>query len=282
MFNVGYVALIIDSDGEAELYSPEGQCNYKLAPAPVSQVNPVFVFASNKIVPCGGEASCWEYNLKNDSWLKFTQATYKTEDQPGVVHDGKLYIIVDSYQAHVLDIMSNTWSMWPMPPNKFGNAHWMVGWKDSIILLGGDSYPRSAQIFNITSQTWTAESTRNVQMDLAWSSSLVLGQDEILVVGSSYPSFSHSATRYYPQTDAWLKLPETQVNHLGSRLVKLGSRIFAIDGYETDTVEEFFAANNTWSLIGIKPINSYQGHQSLVSLPAALFAHLPGGCKGVF
>ena len=278
---LGFVVLIIGRDGDAELYSPEGQCNYQLAQTPVRQTNPVLVYANNRIITCGGQASCWEYNIKEDSWLEFTHASFKIEYQPGVVHGGKLYII-DSSQAQVLDLTSNTWSTWAMPPNKFGQAHWMVGWKDSIILLGGNDYPKSIQIFNITSQTWAVQNSANVPMDLEWSSSLLTTLDEVLIVGSDFPAYYKSAAKYYPVTDSWVKLQDSQINHWGTRLVKLGSRIFAIDGGDTDTVEEFFATNNTWSLIGVRLIQQFDGHHSVVALPSSLFAHLPGGCHGVY
>ena len=109
-----YVSMIIDQDGDAELYSPEGKCNYKLAQTPVGQDNPVFIYANNRIIACGGMASCWEYNIKEDSWFGFTQTTFRSEFQPGVVYDGKLYVI-DNTKGHVLDLATNTWSTSPMP-----------------------------------------------------------------------------------------------------------------------------------------------------------------------
>ena len=272
------VAMIIDGDGDAELYSPEGKCNYKLAQTPVGQVNPVFVYANNKIIACGAMASCWEYNIKEDSWLSFTQATFLSEHQPGVVHNGKLYVI-DTNKGHVLDLASNTWSTWPMPPNKFGWGPSMVDWKDSIILLGGWWNLRKVQTFNITSQTWTVKDSSNVPIEMVLSSSLLLPQDEILIVGAARPDFFYSAAKYYPRTDTWVRLEDSKVNHLGSRLVKLGSRIFAIAGHQATTIEEF--TSNTWSQVAVETKNLYKGYHSVLALPASLFAHLPDGCKGV-
>ena len=239
------------------------------------------VYANNRIITCGGQASCWEYNIKEDSWLNFTQATFSSEYQTGVVvHDGKLYVI-DTMKAQVWDLVNKSWSTWPMPSKKFGIGHIMVGWKDSIILIGGLKNMRGVQIFNITSQTWAVKNSANVPMDIVWSSSLLISHDEVLFVGSDSSGYYKSAAKYYPVTDSWLKLPDTRESHRGSRLVQVGARIFVIYGYETDTVEEFFRANNTLSRIQIKPINSYKGYHSVVALPSKLFAHLPGGCKGI-
>ena len=273
--------MIIDDDGDAELYSPNGQCNHKLAQTPVRQVNPVLVYANNRIIACGGTASCWEYNIKMDSWLKFTRATFRDDLQPGVVYGNKLYVIDDA-KAQVLDLINNTWSTWSLPPNKFGPAHWMVGWKESIILFGGGSNPNGVQTYNTKTNTWTVQNSTNVPIEMQWSSTLLISRDEILVGGSGRPCCYHLAAKYYPQTGSWQKLQDSQISHSGTRLVKLGSRIFAVSGRYSDTVEEFFATNNTWSLIGVKPINAIGGYHSVVALPAALFAHLPGGCQGIF
>ena len=272
--------MIVSMYGEkSELYSPEGKCNFKLAKTPISHLNPVLVFTNNRIIACGGKTSCWEYNIQQDVWFKLVEANFQAEQQPGVVLKDKLYVI-DQSNVHVLDLISNTWSMGPKPPKYFGSLSWIVGWKDSIILLGGQE-TKGVQIFNVTSQTWTVKNSTNVPMDMQWSSSLLIGPDEILIAGS-WLSSPHSAAKYYPQTDSWLKLPDSQVSHQGSRLVQLGHRIFVIDGRDTDTVEEFFATNNTWSLIGVRLIQQFDGHHSVVALPSSLFAHLPGGCHGVY
>ena len=277
----GFVVLIIDNDGDAELYSPEGQCNYKLARTPIQQYNPVLVYANNRIIACSRGTSCWEYNVIEDLWLNFAAAPFLAEQQPGQSLNNHLYV-TDMSNTHVMDLVSNTWSQLPGPPIFPGNAPVLVGWRDSFILLGGGIYPRLVQTFNVTSQSWAVTNSTDSPIEMFWSSSVLIGPDEVLIVGSWSSGFFHSAAKYYPITNSWVRLEDSQVNHCGSRLVKLGSRIFAIDGYETDTVEEFFATNNTWTLIGIKLINSYQGHHSVVALPSALFAHLPGGCKGVF
>ena len=229
--------MIIDDDGDAELYSPNGQCNHKLAQTPVRQVNPVLVYANNRIIACGGTASCWEYNIKMDSWLKFTRATFRDDLQPGVVYGNKLYVIDDA-KAQVLDLINNTWSTWSMPPNKFGGCcHWMVGWKESIILFGGERNPKGVQTYNTKTNTWIVQGSTNVPMEMKWSSALLISRNEIIVAGSDRSCCHHSAAKYYPQTDTWLKLQDSQISHRGTRLVKLGSRIFAICGYDTYTVE---------------------------------------------
>lgn len=250
-----------------------------MAKPPIETGNAVLVFSNNRIIACN-EDGCWEYNPHNNVWVKLVKASFENLNQPGVVLDNKLYI-VSHYRVKILDLMTNYWSTGPKPPIIFGPGPSIVGWKDLVIVLGGSYSDMVVQVFNVTSQTWIIQSSDNVTMKMDWSSSLLIGENEILIVGSDKSSFHHSAAIYNPETNSWTSLPDSKVNHKGSRLVKLGSRIFAIDGRDTDTVEEFFATNATWSLIGLKPINKYDGYHSIVAVPASLFTHLPRGCKGV-
>ena len=273
--------MIVDNEGNTELYSPEGHCNFQLAKNPNRGPNPVIVYANNRIILCEGGESCWEYNLKDDSWLDFVQAPFKADSQPGVVYDGKLYTI-DTSQAYALDIESKIWSNWPMPPNGFGNDHWMVGWRDSIILIGGNQNRRGVQTFNITSQAWTVQNSTYVPMDFDWTSCLMIDEGEVLLAAGSESALSYkSVAKYIPEVDFWIKLEDSELNHDGSRLVKLGKRVFAIDGRTIHTVEEFIVADNSWSLVEKGLLNDYDGKHSVVALPASLFAHLPTGCVGV-
>ena len=64
-------------------------------------------------------------------------------------------------------------------------------------------------------------------------------------------------------------------------LTRLGSRIFAIGGWQgTEVIEELNYADKSWSEVPHKLITRRFGHSTLV-LPARLFSHLPNGCKGV-
>jgi hypothetical protein len=251
-----------------------------LAQTPIRKVNPVLVFANDRVIACAGQQNCWQYHIQNDTWVGFTQAPFEEEYQPGVVYQNKLYVI-DTSSAHVMDLENGNWSSWPMPPNKFGGAHSMVGWRDSIILFGGESNMRGVQVFNITSQTWKVQNSSNVPMDLFWTSCLFVEQDLVLTVGSQSSGFRYSSAKYNPRSDTWNKLADSILNHWGSKLAKLGSRIFAFDGLNVDIVEEFKMADNTWTNVETKLINSYEGYHSVLALPSSLFAHLPGGCKGV-
>jgi hypothetical protein len=263
-----------------ELYSPTGNCNHLLAAFPITCQNPVLVYVDRMIIACAGLQSCWEYNAKEDSWSEVATAPFTHNWQPGVVYQGKVYVM-DEASPQVLNSSTMTWSSWPSPPNKSGNAPWMVGWEDCIILLGGESNLRGVQIFNITEQTWTVMNSSQVPMDMEWSSSLTLYNENVFIVGSdSAPSF-HSAAFYNPADNSWLKLEEAFINHDGTRLVQLGSKIFAIDGYYSDLIEEFLLETSTWREIDNELLIKRNGQHSVLALPARLFSHLPGGCQGV-
>lgn len=270
----------MDNRINAELYSPEGQCNYQLTRTPFDANNPVLAFENDRIIGCTALKSCWYYDSQFDSWYYLADAPFKDEFQTGVSLNNNLYVL-DSSEAHVLDLESDNWSTWSMPPNQFGRAHSSIGWEDSIVVFGGQSNYRGVQIFNVTSQTWSVKNSTNVPFDIVWTSVLLAKKDEILLVGSDQGGFYYAAAKYYPRTDTWQELEDSQLSHRGTRLVKLGTRVFTIDGFEVDTVEEFHLDDNSWSIIETKLLNNYLGFHTVMALPASLFAHLPGGCKGV-
>ncbi len=263
-----------------ELYSPTGKCNHKLSDLPIFCDNPVLDYVDKKIIACSGGKSCWEYRIKENNWSVISPAPFTHNYQAGVVHQEKLYVM-DESNPQVFDSSSKTWSSWPSPPKKSGTAPSMVGLNDCIILLGGTSNLRGIQIFNITKQTWTVMYSSQVPMDLFWSSSLTLFDGNVLIVGSHQDGFYHSAAIYNPTNNTWRELEKTATSHFGSRLVQLGSRIFATDGYQTDLVEEFILETYTWKPVDVKLQVRRNGYHSLLSIPANLFSHLQGGCKGV-
>jgi hypothetical protein len=232
------------------------------------------------IIACSGGQSCWEYSVKQDSWSVIATALFTHNFQPGVVYQEKVYII-DEASPQVFYPSSRTWSSWPSPPKKSGKAPWIVGWEDCIILLGGESNLRGVQIFNITEQTWTVMNSFQVPMDLGWSSSLTLANGKVFFVGTAVSGYHYSAAFYNPADNSWTELEKTVTNHYGTRLVQLGTRIFAIDGYETDLVEEFFLETITWQTANVELLVKRDGYHSVLALPARLFSHLPGGCQGI-
>ncbi len=274
------MALVVGNGDSVELYSPTGQCNYKLEAFPIACQNPVLVYVNEMIITCTGGQSCWEYNVKEDIWSVIATAPFTPYYQPGVVYQEKVYVI-DENNPQVLDTSSKTWSSWPLPPNKSGSDPWMVGWKDCIILLGGQSNLRGVQIFNVSEQAWAVMDSSQVPIDLWWSSSLTLSTGNVFIVGSIVGYYQNSAAFYNPTNNSWTELEKTTTNHYGTRLVQLGSKIFAIEGVSSDLTEEFELETRTWTSVDFKLQVPRGGYHSLLALPARLFSHLPGGCQGV-
>ena len=81
--------------------------------------------------------------------------------------------------------------------------------------------------------------------------------------------------------DTWTQVESTKFDRSASSLVRLGNRVFVIDGHGETAVEEFHVNNNTWSTIDATTMGNRNGHHKAISLPAELFNHLPGGCFGV-
>jgi hypothetical protein len=278
---LGFIALVVGgNDNTTELYSPTGNCNRKLAAFPLTSNNPVLVYVNEMVIACSGGKSCWEYKIKENSWSVIATAPFAHNYQPGVVYQEKVYVM-DESNPQVFDPSSKAWSSWPTPPKKTGNAPWMVGWMDCIILLGGSSNLRGIQIFNITKQTWAVMDSSQVPMDMHWSSSLTLPNGNVLIAGSYQGGYHNSTAFYNPTNNSWTELVKTATSHQGTRLVQLGTQIFAIGGRANDLVEEFILETNAWKPVNTKLLVRRDGYLSLLALPAKLFSHLQGGCQGV-
>ncbi len=105
----GHVALVVGGkDDSVELYSPTGQCNYKLSSFPIVCQNPVLVYVDDIILACCGSRACWEYSVKGDNWTVIATAPFTYNWQPGVVYQGKVYVMDDA-SPQVFDPSSNTW-----------------------------------------------------------------------------------------------------------------------------------------------------------------------------
>ena len=71
----------------------------------------------------------------------------------------------------------------------------------------------------------------------------------------------------------------------GANLVTLENRIFVFGGMneesiDTDIVEEYHEDTDSWSTV-VGKISRPKRHMHGVAVPASLFSHLPGGCKGI-
>ena len=197
-----------------------------------------------------------------------------------MVYEDKVSV-VDDERPQVFDPSFITWSSWPSPPIKSGNAPLVVGWKDTIVLFGGIHNRRGVQVFNIAEQTWTVIDSSQVPMEIYWSSGLALYNGSILIVGSGTVPFYNLVALYNPFNNTWDKLEDAPQSRCGTRLVQLGSRVFAVDGFNNDLVEEFVLETETWKPVEVELLIKRDGYHSLLALPAILFSHLPGGCHGV-
>ena len=163
----------------------------------------------------------------------------------GVAYDKNIYIADDS-NPEVFIPGTSSWLTWPAPQNSSGNGPCLVSWKDSLLLFGGDFNRRGVQQFNLTRQAWEVLDSSNVPMDIFLSSCIVLPTEDILVVGSETDPFRSSAALYHVNSNTWTKLDDTNHPRDGTSLVTLGSRVFAVEGWSTYTVEEFNYKDNTW------------------------------------
>ena len=268
---------------QVELYSPDGNCQHELAKINVSQSEPFLAYIDEKIISCGGHGKkdCFVYNIAEDKWSLLTSYSYTHDYEPAASYDNKLYI-ADDTNPEVYDPVASTWSSWPVTPKQLGEGPCMVAWHDDFLLIGGRKSDNGVQRYSHATQAWNIVESSSAPMIVDFSGCLVLPTDEVLVVGAEDPDIAGIAAALYNVTaNSWTKLDDTQWSHHGVSLVQLGQRVFALGSRDQNVVEEFHYNNNTWTTLDDGLIVHRTGHHDVLSLPADLFQHLPGGCVGV-
>ncbi len=267
---------------EAELYSPEGNCQYRLAPIPLELLHDSIVaLVDDKILACGGyqNRNCYQYLPNSDSWSFFSTGNFYHFGLPGRVFNNKLYIVADA-NPEVLDPATNTWSSWPTPLKKTDLGPCLVPWKDTFILLGGRINKNGIQMFNHSTNTWQIIESSSVPMDMAFSACTLLPNDQILVSGSDYDVSDAFASLYNIAANSWQELPDASSHRRANSLITLGTRVFDIRSSEENFTMEFHYKNNTWSQVEGQLIYP-RLYYAAIAVPAEMFQHLPGGCVGV-
>jgi hypothetical protein len=285
-----YVAFLVGgyyNYNQAEVYSPEGKCQFVISPVPTSGQQfsiPTLANIDNKIIACPSHSydtpNCWTYNVTENTWTDITAPKYTHIHHPGVVHNNKIYIIDDS-NPEVYDPQNNSWSTWPTPIKPTGSAPCIIVWRDSIIAFGGSSNPQIVQLFNLTVNAWSALDTELAPFKLLWPTCTLLPTNRVLLLGS-YISGFQGAVLYDIVNKSWEQLADVKYNRQGSTFVNLNKRYFLIGGGWPiiDVVEEYHYETNTWTEVEAGPINQ-QKYGSAIALPAGMFANLPGGCEGI-
>ena len=149
-----------------------------------------------------------------------------------------------------------------------------------MIWFGGSSAKRTVERFQVSSQTWITLDS-DAPFDINESGCAVLPTEEILIVGSLIGSYRKSAFIYNVLENEWLQVEDSFYDRRGSALVVVGSRVFAVGGDGNATaVVEFIYSTKSWVSVDATVLVGRSFH-SMISIPAELFAHLPGGCTGV-
>jgi len=288
---VGSVAFLVGGYldlNQAEVYSPDGNCQFVLSPVPISRKDffmPTLANIDDIIIACPSFTPdtqyCWQYSATENNWTAITSLQYYHYEDSGVVHNGKIFIIDDS-NPEVYDLRNNSWSTWTKPAQVTGKGPCLISWKDSILAIGGQENTLGVQSFNSTLNAWSVLDEGSSPFQLYVPSCTLLPTEKVLVVGSL--TNKYSVALYDINTNSWEHLQDTKYNRLGAAFFNLNGRIFLIGGGHPstiiDVVEEFHYESNTWTEVEASPINQ-QMFSSALALPAEIFAHLPGGCEGI-
>jgi hypothetical protein len=287
------------SVNSVELFSPNGGCNYQLAPLPIQIYANFFlgrykqmIFACFGFITQSGSDNnrCWQYFPNNDTWAFLTQSNYYHRWSPGVIHNNSAYF-VDNGSPEKYNIETNQWSASFPAMTSRGEAACIVPYLDTFFLLGGTSYNIGNEQYNFTSRG------RNYQISAQLSYSYFgctllpartdkplsspLFSDTILIMQSV--SSDVAGTLYDIKNDKFLPLSTTTYGHRHNFILNLGHRVFVFAGYNgapNNIVEEHHQHNNSWTVLPtLMKFSRY--HLSGLAVPADWFRHMPGGCLGV-
>ena len=282
---LGYVAFVVGGGVlDAELYSPEGKCQHKLAPLPaeISYFPYLMVFRSQVIV-CGltpGQ-NCFVYDIIKDSWS--TTTSMPTSYQfgfPGSAYQEKFYLA--QYQnAKVFDPTSNSWSSWAGVPINSGIYGCMVTLNDSFIYFGGEPAFNTVLQYSHLSHSWTNLPFSYPPITvMSLPSCVVLPNQNVLVV-SGITQLGNIYAVYNVTSNTWPNQTVGNTLHAYASAIVLGKRVFIISGSSVNDIEEFnyntiSVTTKMFKLLTTRPLMP-----GSIALPAYLFSHLPGGCLGV-
>ena len=276
-----------------EVFSPNGQCSYQLSDFPVPAQEGILVLLLNQIYHCFGfkqgstivkNQDCYKYKVSTDDWVKVTTSRNAQFRNPGIVYQNKLYMLNDiAGQSEVYDPESDVWSSWDSPTTPIGFAPCVVQWNDSFIIMGGSAIPVSVQMYSFTTKAWTNLASME-KAHVNFGCIMLPGNtDQILVMCFIEGTDANSRADIYDLgTDTWQNVQGASAGRSGTRLVTLGSRIFAIGGNSLvgNMVEEFNPDSKSWSQISFRLTGTRLG-PAVISIPATLFNYFFQGCTGV-
>ena len=286
------------STGNVEIYSPNGGCNYQLAPLPIQLVANQLVgrYKDRVIVgmgysdQAGGDnKQCWEYSYASNTWSYLTQSSYYHRWRTPFIYKNFIYF-VDGSNPEKYDMDTNQWSAGISAPYNPGDAPCMVVYYDSVFVLGGNSYNIGNQQYNFTTQTWNIRANLPVGYG-AFGCALIpaakdrppsspIYSDKILMMQASNDDFG--GTIYDIKKNIYLPMARTTYGHRHTGILTLGSRLFVTSGWYGSAypyVEEYHQYNNTWTVQ--KNIIYARWHVMSTAVPAHWFKNITGGCQGV-
>ena len=304
LYLLGWVALIAGgyrystgANPYAEIYSPNGMCNYALANLPTSLYGHSLVTYKGKVFSCmgyspalGDTPNCWEYNIGLNTWSSMTTSIYSHTYVTGQIFKNQLYFPDVSY-PETFDLDTRKWSKGVSIPISPGTNPCIVSYLDTFIVMGGTSNPTGMQQYNITSKTWTnlpslspgysyfgcvllpSSPDAPGSAPLFTSRILMMQNQDSDVMGTIFDIASNK----------FLPISPTTYGHRYNRILSLGRRVFVFAGYNGaahNIVEEYHQYNNSWTVAPFSLLYS-RYHPGAVAVPAHWFKNITGGCLGV-
>ena len=178
------------------VYSPDGKCNYELAPLPLSIREQILFTVLNQIFLCFGaneqtataNQKCWKFNILRNEWLLVTASNFNQYRSHLFVYQDKLYVLNDQKgRSEIYDPVSNTWSIWANnPPSAIGGYACVIQYKDGFFLFGGENIKLMVQFYSFTTNSWKNLAPMAVFHSGAGCVILPQNQSQVLVLSTYY------------------------------------------------------------------------------------------------
>jgi hypothetical protein len=206
---------------------------------------------------------------------------------PAKTYQNYLYFINDAageFYTSLAPARTATWNVNPPTPLGEGACSVMLG--NAMIIFGGGKSNTTTQMYDFSTNTWKTLAPMTLA-HVFFGCVLLPGREKVLVVSTTPGGDEKRSDIYDIINNVWNVTGSTVNARAGTSLVALGKRVFAIGGNSAPsptnlsaTVEEYDTPMGTWSLVNATLITARMNF-GVLSLPAALFSHLPQGCKGV-
>ncbi len=153
-----------------------------------------------------------------------------------------------------------------------------VSWDNVILTFGGVDNMQGTYKFDPSNDQWTILKLNSPPLNICNSGCVVLPDNNVLIAGANTEYYTYAVFNVTSST--WVSSGSTQAVLSYSVPLIMGSRVFIMPKESVKKVVEYVVSNNTFVPADDLVLDRMTFYGA-ITVPAAWFAHLPGGCQGV-